>query len=159
MNERFKNLHGISDIVDAMIQGLKKEWVKVNMGTFGDKSYVGNKLICYGCAATNTICEIMQEPFTAMSIGNPSDRAEKFNYGITIDDYKFFEYAVDELRKGNIYGFYKYLTYIKYMFGFELPKYEDIDPIGVLPYMDDDDYKEFIPDYEKYRDWLKKKGL
>lgn len=87
------------EILGAMIAGLQREWVKVDMSTFGDV-YEG---VCYGCAATNAICEIKGKTLTAKELLN---NKEKRTWGDR--DYMFmnkFEYAIDKLRTGNLQAY------------------------------------------------------
>jgi hypothetical protein len=49
------------ELIMAMVNGLEKEWVAVSMNTYGMLASDG---ICYGCAATNAICEIIGAPTT-----------------------------------------------------------------------------------------------
>jgi|SRR5690606_1653433 len=103
------------EIIMAMVNGLKKQHVVVDMITFG-RVCDG---ICYGCAATNTICEISGHAMGSHEIHNTVYRA-KFCGG----DMWFvsqFEDAIDCLRRGEIYG-YNYL----------------VEPIGVATIKDTD---------------------
>src|SRR5688572_6813562 len=104
MNKRFEQLKSFSDIVDAMIRGLKKEWVPVNMNTFGDMHVdrFSNRTICWGCAATNTLCELMGNAFNPNNLSSLKSRADEFNFDIESGELNVFEWAIDELRKGHI---------------------------------------------------------
>lgn len=154
MNERFKYMTGISDIVDAMVKGLQREWVEVNMMTFGHSR--GG--VCFGCAATNTLCQIMGEPFTLEDIDDEG-RARKFNYNIAFIDFSNFETSIDQLRRGNTSDFLGLLRRCEHLFSFRLPSHKDIDPPFELPALSSGSWKEGLRWYEKYRDWLKEKGL
>lgn len=60
--EKIKTLKP-SEIIMAMVNGLKKKHIKIDMNTFGkikERSIIGISLkpICYGCAATNTLIEL-----------------------------------------------------------------------------------------------------
>lgn len=62
----------IKEIILAMVNGLKKEHVKVDFNYFG---YVAPNGICYGCAATNAICEITKyipDKYNMLPKGNNS---------------------------------------------------------------------------------------
>lgn len=157
MNERFKNIKGISDIVDAMIKGLRKEWVHVHMGSYG--GYRIDRVTCFGCAATNTLCEIMQEAFTPENIVGTKARSEKFNFGVSANDLRIFEEGIDLLRRADIEGFFACLSDISYLFGFQFPVLDEIVSDFALPYLSNGNWKEGISGYEKYRDWLRERGL
>lgn len=155
MNERFKNIKSISDIVDTMIRGLRKEWVQVRMYSFGE----ADGKLCFGCAATNTLCEIMQEPFSTESIWSLENRAKKFNFDITNQQLHDFEAAIDSLRCGSIKTFRGFLLNTERMLPFSVPDLYHIVPPFDLPVMKTRDWEALLPEYEKYRDWLRAKGL
>lgn len=89
------------EIIMAMVEGLKNPYTKIEMGTFG---YKDSKGVCYGCAATNTICTIigenrLLEGITGSQEG-PDDR-----WRSAIGQMRFvgiFEDAIDFLRMGFI---------------------------------------------------------
>lgn len=87
------------EIIMAMVESLKHPVVKIDMMTFGE----GEGDICYGCAATNTICKISDKIFTPYHIRNITARA----YFINCDKYflSAFEDAIDCLRSGNVDGY------------------------------------------------------
>jgi len=152
MENKLRQLKSVSDIVDTMIKGLKKEWVNVDMNTFGTVE----SGLCFGCAATNTLCELIQEPFTKNDM-NLSGRSEKLGIGNV--DIEFFEAAIDSLRRGNTLDFLGYLNHIDYLFSFKLPYHYDIEYNQELPELSTDNYKENLHEYESYRDFLIAKGL
>jgi len=151
MNKRFKSLKSVSDIVDTMIKGLKREWVTIDMTSFG----YSEKGICFGCAATNTLCELMKESFYDSEIYS---REGKFGYGITSHELELFEGAIDDLRRGEVEDFLCNLQKISHLFRFEIPT---LGQIGhkELPIMTTDTWKEDIISYEAYRDYLISKNL
>jgi len=172
VNYRFRNLNSISDIVQTMIDGLEREWVTINMGSFGStyhsqeikpKKFLGitykkgipAKRKCFGCAATNFLCELMQKPFDSSLVHFRSKRQEIFNYGITLKELENFEYAIDYLRKGLLDNFLIALN--KIPLNFELPTYSEI--YEDLPYLGTESWKENIGEYKKYVKWLREKGL
>lgn len=157
MNERFKNIKSMSDVVDIMIRGLKREWVNVHMGSYG--GYKTDRVTCFGCAATNTLCEIMQEPFSPENIVGAVGRSKKFNFGISSQDLRIFEEGIDLLRRSNIEGFFACFSDISHLFGFQFPTLDQIIPDFALPYLGTDNWRERLPEYEKYRDWLREKEL
>lgn len=85
------------EIIMAMVNGLKKEHVKVDMSTYGDFSEVSG--ICYGCAATNAVCEISGVVFTGEHV-----LSENHYWFLKTDGtfLELFETAIDSLRLGQI---------------------------------------------------------
>ena len=138
------------EIVQAMIDGLKKPWVKVDMGSFGDfqieRKWFGliKKEVCYGCAATNTICEIAGIAFTPDNIWSTGHRATAANatFGFIYD----FECAIDYFRMGDIISTNR-------MFGFlDLPAFPI--PSEPLPELTTENYLVELDHYQKYCDSL-----
>jgi len=152
MENKFQQLKSISDIVDTMIKGLKKEWVKIDMNTYGD--LVDD--VCFGCAATNTLCELMQEPFTENNIVEYKRRGKM---GLTESELDSFEEAINDFRCSNIILFLYNLGKIKNLLSFSLPSYKDIEYYKKLPILHTDNYKDELHHYEAYRDFLISKGL
>lgn len=103
------------EIIMAMVKALTRPpIINIEMSSYGHvvettvitKRFFGLykksaiKKLCFGCAATNTICQITGKKFTPDNISEPKDRAEFIN-----SDTKFldrFECAIDMLRRGNI---------------------------------------------------------
>src|SRR5690606_4949256 len=84
------------EIVLAMVDSLKNPVTKVLMSTFGFKE----NGICYGCAATNTICKLGGlDPHIELGTWD-SDGKRKYVENSRFLDY--FEDAIDSLRQGNI---------------------------------------------------------
>ena len=95
------------EIIMNMVESLRKPWVNVSMDNYGlgIKSENG-KSICYGCAATNSICQITGAVFSPESLNEIYGRAEFLN---TSNDFlQSFEYAIDFLRIGDIYEYNYY---------------------------------------------------
>ena len=93
--EKVRSMSG-ADIINAMCDGLEREWARVQMASFGG-SING---VCYGCAATNTICQIVGRSFDKHEIEWRSNRKDAIKC-----DYDFlgeFERAIDALRLGEI---------------------------------------------------------
>lgn len=164
VNYRFKDLKSFSDIVDTMIRGLKRQWVEVEMGSYGNFKrkmegfwiFKKEKKVCFGCAATNTICELMQEPFTPETI---TARTGQFNYGIKPSELGKFEHAIDYLRNGKIYWAHYSLQHIEHLFSFPLPSAADLESSFPLPELNNHNWKKNLKAYETYRDELRAKGL
>lgn len=136
--EKVQSMTG-KEILLAMINGLKKEHVKIDMNTFGSKK----EGICYGCAATNAVCEISSIDFKELperSIESIIDQAKFIK-----TDPEFlaqFEYAIDDLRAGDIDRYNSRAIY----HGFA----QIINPENKeLPYLDTDNWKERIIAYEE----------
>lgn len=109
--EKVKAMTG-KEIVLAMVDSLTPPpLIKIDMETYGrigisePVKFLGiiikkEKEICFGCAATNTICKIAGKPFTIDNIKGVDSRADFLN-----TSYNFlrnFEFAIDSLRKGQI---------------------------------------------------------
>lgn len=101
-------------VVLAMVAGLRKRWVRVDMTTFGRISGRGpGKIICYGCAATNTICQIAGGDLAPHQIDILGSDAEAIPALVLR-----FEKAIDALRRGDIR---EYTTQARYSSGIPLP--------------------------------------
>ncbi len=139
-----------SEIVQAMVDGLKKEWVTIDMGSYGHTK----KGICYGCAATNAICQITNHKFTPAEMNEffKLKRKDKFVYSFLSN----FESNINALRMGSIehYNFLAETTGIK-LIPLSLIKKTKLK----LPYLDTEYYKEDLPKYQELADLLRKKGL
>jgi hypothetical protein len=101
-----KIVRGMSakEIILAMVNGLRKKHVQLQMNVFG--IYDLKTKTCFGCAATNTICEISGIKFVDARIKTAAQRAEVINSDVRFMAH--FEWAVDGLRKGSIddYNYY-----------------------------------------------------
>lgn len=99
--QKVRSMSG-AEIIMAMIKGLKKPCTVIDMYTFGR----ADREICYGCAATNTICEISGIKFTPKTINETEGRAKTVK---TKESFlNNFEDAINELRMGNFsnYNYY-----------------------------------------------------
>lgn len=86
-----------SEIIMAMVNGLEKKYVNIDMGSYG---HVDRNNVCYGCAATNAICEINGGILPINAIHNEDIRVEYLNI-----EFLFlvnFELAIDSLRSGDL---------------------------------------------------------
>lgn len=103
MKDKFKEkVQSMSakEIILAMVAGLRNPVTKIDMRTFGEARQNG-KLVCYGCAATNTIATISGIKWTPKNIGEgPGDRAKAVK--TSYDFLDGFEDAIEGLRVGNI---------------------------------------------------------
>lgn len=89
------------EIVMTMVNGLRHRWVEINMLSFGHKDEKG---VCFGCAATNTICEILGE---VVPLGDKYDldKHDIRNSGTDPNNPDFvsiFEDCINYLRLGDI---------------------------------------------------------
>jgi hypothetical protein len=85
------------EIIMAMVNGLKKPYTIIDMSTFGSENFFGD---CYGCAATNAICEIYGTIPGEMKCG--------FSESGISSDILFvsrFEFAIDHLRLGDVISY------------------------------------------------------
>lgn len=94
------------EIILAMVEGLRHRWVKLHMNTFGqaDRDYETGEWVCYGCAATNAVCEIAGIVFTPNNIIGINGRAGALKCDPSFLD--TFEEAIDGLRSGYSYLYY-----------------------------------------------------
>ena len=87
------------DVVLAMVNGLRKRHVEIDMSVFARV----DRGVCFGCAATNFICEVTGSKFTKDTI---------FNRELATDGDKTLlrhvEDCIEALRKGNV-GLYNEL--------------------------------------------------
>lgn len=105
-----------SDVVTAMVKGLlrqnEREDFKINMNAFG--IYSTSENICFGCAATSTVCELTKVPLDSMylpnvygqlnyAIGNNSELIDRTGLLLGYEGVSRFETAVDYLRRGDIF--------------------------------------------------------
>ena len=93
--EKVRSMSG-ADIINAMCDGLEREWARVQMASFGG-SING---VCYGCAATNAVCQIVGRSFDVGEIEWRSTRKDaiKCDYDFLLE----FERAIDALRSCEI---------------------------------------------------------
>jgi hypothetical protein len=105
------------EIIMAMVDALTiPPIINIDMGTFGRVRTFpkykflgigfGKKEICFGCAATNTVCKIADKKFDTNNIEGCIARAEFINS----DPYflSCFENAIDGLRTGSIHYYNKF---------------------------------------------------
>jgi len=140
------------DIVMAMVNGLKAKHVEIDMDTYGDT----RDNICFGCAATNTICEIRGKAWTVEDKLGIKTAAELlvggdvFNLTFSEEQEKYFidsfEVAMDYLRKGYFGG---YNCAAKCCGFSELPP-----PTFQLPTLTTENYLENLKYYEDYANSL-----
>lgn len=105
--EKVKSMSA-KEIITAMVDSLvRPPIVNVDMSTYGDayqKKFLGfipyGKPVCFGCAATNTICKIAGITFTPENIIDVSKRAEAV--GVDWGFLEVFEIAINSLRIGDI---------------------------------------------------------
>lgn len=100
----------VAQIIMAMVQGLRKRWVKVNMNTYGDIQ-IGpkGKIVCWGCAATNTVFQIakIKPSFdTLQSYARGWSWGEQARMvGTNTEFLREFEIAINDLRQGHLGDF------------------------------------------------------
>lgn len=149
---QISELKSVSQIVFLMVAGLKKEWVNVNMRSYG----MVDIDVCFGCAATNTLCEMKGASIGKVDLENSWRGRTKF-FNESKAELEQFEQAIDELRRSNISGFLLYLS--RAGITFVLPIALEIQPAKPLPFLGNENYKEDLHHYDKYANWLKSKGF
>lgn len=134
------------EVVLVMIAGLEKEHVKIDMATFGEV----RDGVCFGCAATNAICEIANIKIEYVLERQAEEGFEGYFKSIRakaqIVDY--FESAINSLRFGDI-GRYNSRLAILDMDNLYLPF-----PKINLPPLNTDDYKNNLGAYKLYAESL-----
>lgn len=156
------------DIIMAMVEGLRNPVTKIRMSTFGsldrDKD---NSIVCYGCAATNTICKLAgiknQRLVTAAFrtrtvLGQDlwgteitkavvrSRRIKKLETAEEIDDFlDIFEQAIDNLRQANVSGYNTAARQI----GVAQIKYDKTQTWTELPYLNNNYTEEDLQVYQR----------
>ena len=131
------------EIVMSMVNGLRNPVTQINMDTYGEVV----EGVCFGCAATNALCYI----------GNYSteDLLKVDGSAILIEKKSIatrFEWAIDELRKGNIGG-YNYHAVEGGFAKISLPDGVDEDDL-MLPHLYDDYTEAELECYVKLAEML-----
>ena len=143
----------ISTALQAMIDGLKfqsqRKDFRVDMSTFGGFSNSGDKgsLVCFGCAATCTIQQLLEINFTDSQIGSLSGRSRQ-----TIrdsDDLDRFEEAIDMVGRGDLFYIFDYMG--------DRDSHELSDDNRWI--LNTDNWQEQMPLVQDFVDTLKLKGL
>ena len=143
----------VSTALQAMIDGLKfqsqRKDFRIDMSTFGDFSDSGDKEnpVCFGCAATCTIQQLLGVNFTDLRIESLKERSR-----LTIrnsDDLDRFEDAIDNARMGDLIPIFDYMG--------NLDSHELIDDSQWI--LNTDDWQEQMPLVQDFVDMLKLKGL
>ena len=167
LDEFLSSRHKLSEIVDLMVKGLEKEWVRVDFSTYGAiREDENDELLCFGCAATNTICEIKQVAFNTKvgSFDYIADRYSTTRNHIKLDQ---FEGAIDELRHGSGYIENAILELVDLCLLEYSEHYRSPSSVssllaafpGELAYLNDFSYKEELGQYRDFVNYLKEKGL
>lgn len=127
-------------VVMTMVKGLQREWVKVDMSTYGD--FVCD--VCFGCAATNTVCEIEGRPFEGSEIIWEGSRSDSI--GCSYNFLDVFEQAINKFRHGDTYGYNRLAKNIGLAL---LP-----EPSKPLPILTTENYKNNLQAYIDYANTL-----
>lgn len=150
MSDKFKEyIQSLSPrgIVMLMIESLENPVTKIDMGTFGTVLKVNNRRVCYGCAATNVALRALELAGVGKAsklkfeIGNDSIELG-VNAGVDQGFLNRFEWAINDLRQGNIRGY----NWLARRNGFTTLK-----PWGTsLPALRDETYKQHLKFYRDY---------
>lgn len=161
----FNKLDSMSDVILTLVNGVKNEWVKMDSQNYGyvkKKTLLGITIgrVCYGCMATNALCELMGEPFKHDEISDRKKRAKKLNFGITLYQLEVFEHSLDYLRRGYLKKFSLQLAQISEVFKFDLEESQEVlcNYPKHLPEMNDINLLQ-LKEYEKLAAYLKKRNL
>lgn len=138
------------EIIMAMVDALTHPpIINIEMGTFGSceikrKKFLGitykKEYTCFGCAATNTICQISGVVFVNDKIDSLYDRAQSINCRDAAF-LKVFENAIDSLRTTSIEGYNYYATCGRFARITEKP---DLELITLSNNYTNDDLKGYI---------------
>jgi len=137
LKEELEKMTG-KDVVLAMVRGLEKEHVKVDMTSFG----ISDEGVCFGCAATNAICEITESKFDLTNIDYRDKRSAYLKVGTRL--LYSLEDALDSLRFGNINSYNRTIERLGFL-NLLLPI-----PRMKLPYLTTGNYKENLIHYVNY---------
>jgi hypothetical protein len=86
-----------SEIIETMVKGLKKPVTNISMTNYG----IVRDGICYGCAATNTICKIAGINLKEFLLINPTNTME-YLFNTKSEFINRFETAINFLRLNDI---------------------------------------------------------
>lgn len=138
-----------SQILNYMIKGLENPFTQIMMSTYGDVIKHKNRIICFGCAATNAIC-LLAEIKTERKFAEACDTGliNTSNYNSVL---RYFEDAINQLRQGDIFWCNRKLE--------EYSKYRFPETNIELPYLGDDYTPEQLSLYKEYRKECINKGL
>lgn len=143
LKEKVKSMTA-NEIIMAMVESLRNPETVIDMSSSGNIEYGDG--VCYGCAATNTICKI-----TGLSVYG---YINKRTYNKLTENYRFlssFENSIDYLRMGDIksYNLFAYkegYAKIKPKPGLELPYLKnDYTELQLLKYVELANYQESAP--------------
>jgi len=103
------------EIILAMVDSLTHPpIINIDMNTYGEN----RQGVCFGCAATNTICKISGVVFTPENIGSRRLRSKAINNNIfddKIGEFLYcFERAIDALRGSELDIYNIYADHIKF---------------------------------------------
>jgi hypothetical protein len=135
-----------SEIIFTMIDGLENPVTEINMSTFG----AVNNGICFGCAATNTICKIGEYDLKDLSSFDKTFYYKDINSkeNLFLDS---FESAINTLRQGDINHSNKYFNNIGLS---EIETNENIK----LPVLYTDNYLQNLEPYRQLAKYNKSIG-
>ena len=108
LKDKIKDM-STSDIIRCMVEGLKKEYVEKDMSSYGHIK----EGICFGCAATNFICNLYPEVIIIYCLPILESGNIGFSYSAIFEDkYRYIrnvELLINKLRRGNILD-YNYMS-------------------------------------------------
>ena len=96
--QEFMQTAKLSDYIDLMVKALENPKIKVNMSHYG--TVIDG--FCFGCAATNALCELSEKVFDETNIINEKSRAEFLGYDQNALSY--FEVIIDKIRDGQYFS-------------------------------------------------------
>lgn len=148
-----------STFVQLMIDGLQKRWVRLDMASYGyyDKPDGDGDYVCFGCAATNALCELKGESMSIHDVYTENDRG-RFA-GISLDHIGSLEMAWNALRMGYVESCLGYLTRIPNL-PFEVPTMEKLQGTSYcVPHLTTDYTPQDLMAYQAWANQLRERGL
>ena len=104
----FMGIDRPSQALRAMCDGLEeadsRPDFEIDMSTYGE---VRNN-ICFGCAATCALQELLEEPFTALEINDRYISGRTLYAARLEPGWDFFEFAIDEARKARLHTLFEF---------------------------------------------------
>ena len=126
------------EIIMAVVEGLKNPYTKINMNTYG----YSDGGLCYGCAATNTICAIVGAlPELPLKLSPRVHESGFSNSGLSTDGLfvRVFENSINCLREGGVRDY----NYFASIAGFAI--INDNDRLNLPPLSDDYTEADLLP--------------
>lgn len=158
MKKSIFNKHtSIAHVIENAVNGWKNEHVLRDIDTYG--SFLRGT--CYGCMATNALCELSGITFYDSAIIDINSRAKFLEESSSV--VTLYEDAIDYLRKGKYYKFLCRVDSIKNYLGFKLDIHKEykayvkyctsLRSYGIIWYISSNDINN--PNFKELKKFLK----